>query len=105
ILTRVSRSGRGRKRPRAQVMEPPLGRTKPKMTLNRVVLPTPLGPIIPTTPRSGTVSDTLSRATRPPKRTLIPRRARLWPSDGRLADPDPRSTAIDITLDPATVHS
>src|SRR4051812_20661391 len=42
------------------------------MTLNSVVLPAPLGPITPTTSPGATVSETSSRAIRPPKRTVTP---------------------------------
>src|SRR5260370_10906629 len=43
------------------------------MVLNSVVLPAPLGPIRPTMVPSGTVKETESSATMPPKRTLTSR--------------------------------
>jgi hypothetical protein len=53
-----------------QFSDPELGRTKPQMTLNTVVLPAPFGPMTPTTWPSGTAKETSSSASRPPKRTL-----------------------------------
>ncbi len=48
---------------------PPVGGCRPVMTLNRVVLPAPLGPMRPVTSFSGTSMVTAARAWRPPKRT------------------------------------
>src|SRR3954451_8227281 len=42
------------------------------MQLNNVVLPAPFGPINPTISHSSTLSETLSRASRPPKRMEMP---------------------------------
>src|SRR5712691_412563 len=52
---------------------PPLGLYTRVMTLKRVVLPAPLGPISATTSPASTVKETRSNATTPPKRTLSSR--------------------------------
>src|SRR5690242_13035818 len=43
------------------------------MTLNKVVLPAPFGPISPVIPVGATSRSTSLRATKPPKRTVTPR--------------------------------
>ena len=53
-------------------MLPPAAGVNPVMTLNRVDLPDPLGPITASTPPSGTVSVIAFSATSPPKRTVTP---------------------------------
>src|SRR5471032_3703240 len=54
---------------RSKRMLPPVGRTRPEMALNSVVLPAPLGPTRPTTSCVPTVRLTALTAVRPPKRT------------------------------------
>src|SRR6266850_5896796 len=55
------------------VTVPPLGLYTRVMTLKRVVLPAPLGPMRATTSPASTVKETRSSATTPPKRTLSSR--------------------------------
>src|SRR6202165_213666 len=55
---------------------PPLGRYTRVMTLKRVVLPAPLGPMSATTCPASTLKETRSSATTPPKRTLRSRTSR-----------------------------
>ena len=55
------------------VIEPECAGTSPVITLNRVDLPDPLGPITATTPPAGTLRSMLSSATRPPNFTVTPR--------------------------------
>ncbi len=77
ISSDTSRSGR---RPVTscprQINEPESGVTNPQMTLNRVVLPAPLGPITPSTSPLETSTETLSRAVIPPNETVTSRTAK-----------------------------
>ena len=50
-------------------IEPRLGFTRPVSTLKKVVLPAPLGPMMPWNSPSGTARSMLSSTTRSPKRT------------------------------------
>src|SRR5512139_3881077 len=49
---------------------PDVGACTPEMALKNVVLPAPLGPMMPTSSPSRTTASTASTATRPPKRTV-----------------------------------
>src|SRR5437660_12280011 len=51
---------------------PRLGRCRPLMTLNSVVLPAPFGPIRPVMRLASAASATSLTATSPPKRTVTP---------------------------------
>src|ERR1019366_4882357 len=53
------------------VIAPEAGVTKPQMALNSVVLPAPLGPMMPSTSPLQTSSETPSRAVTPSKDTVI----------------------------------
>src|ERR1700744_5725090 len=55
---------------------PLLGRCRPVMTLNNVVLPAPLGPIRPVTAPASARRETPERAATPPKWTLTSSTAR-----------------------------
>src|SRR5487761_407722 len=57
-------------------ISPACGFRNPQTTLNKLVLPAPLGPMMPTISPAGTSSDTSSRATNPPKRTVSERTSR-----------------------------
>src|SRR5258708_19257316 len=71
---------------------PALGRYTRVMTLKRVVLPAPFGPINATTSPASTVKETRSSATTPPKRTLSSRTsssvisAKVYKRSARLAN-------------------
>src|SRR6267142_865904 len=75
------------------VTVPPLGLYTRVMTVKRVVLPAPLGPMRATTSPASTVKETRSSATTPPKRTLSSRisssaiSAQVYCELGRLANP------------------
>src|ERR687892_692877 len=56
----------------------------PLMTLNRVVLPAPLGPIMPWISPGATASDTPSRTRIPPKRLVNPSTDRIGVLKARL---------------------
>src|SRR5258708_34173866 len=72
---------------------PVVGRYTRVMTLKRVVLPAPFGPINATTSPASVVKETRSSATTPPKRTLSSRisssaiSAQVYCELGRLANP------------------
>src|ERR1700685_2263546 len=51
------------------ITRPDLGANNPLTTLNKVVLPAPLGPMRPVTPLSATVSETSVNTWFPPKAT------------------------------------
>ncbi len=55
---------------------PAVGGTTPDRALKNVVLPAPLGPMIPTRASSERSRSTWSTAVRPPKRTTMPRASR-----------------------------
>src|SRR4051812_17099454 len=57
----------------------------PDTALSRVVLPAPLGPMMPRISPGATVSDTLSTAVTPPKRTVTPRASSASGIDELLA--------------------
>ena len=59
---------------------PSCGRTNPQTALKRVVLPAPLGPMMPVTLPGGTEIDTSLSAASPPKRTDTPSTRRITPS-------------------------
>src|SRR5260370_36715 len=71
---------------------PVVGRYTRVMTLKRVVLPAPFGPINATTSPASTVKETRSSATTPPKRTLSSRTsssvisAKVYKRSARLAN-------------------
>src|SRR5437764_12410942 len=56
----------------SSTIEPLASGTKPEMAFNNVVLPAPLGPMIPTTSPGATRTSTASTATTPPNRTDTP---------------------------------
>src|SRR5262249_28661040 len=71
--------------------------SRPVITLNNVVLPAPLGPMRPVTKPGAADSDTESRATLPPKRTMTSRTSsagRSFAAVSRSAD-----TASDDTVE------
>ena len=68
-----------------QVSEPESGSTNPQMTLNRVVFPAPLGPMIPSTSPVSTSTETVSSAVIPPNETDTSRTVRLTPVCGSLS--------------------
>ena len=75
----------------ANEIVPSLGSRRPAMTLKKVVLPAPLGPMRLTIEPSGMSKSIVRTATRPPKRFEIPRassrRPRLAGSDEVVAGP------------------
>src|SRR5205085_5913014 len=52
---------------------PALGGITPEMALKKVVLPAPLGPMMPTSSPPSIATETPSTAVRPPKRTVTSR--------------------------------
>ena len=64
----------------ASSTRPLSARKNPEMTSNSVVLPAPLGPMIPRTSPCVACSDTSSSAALPPKASEIPRTSRSWRS-------------------------
>src|SRR6185437_14852745 len=58
------------------------------MTLNRVVLPAPFGPISPVTEPGPTVRLTSDRAATPPKRTATPVTSRMGPGASTTGSTD-----------------
>ena len=61
----------------------------PEMTSNRVVLPAPLGPMIPSTSPAAASKSTSPSAAMPPKRTVMPSRCRMVEPAGT---PSPRGS-------------
>src|SRR5665213_990409 len=76
---------------------PAVGRTNPQITLNSVVLPAPLGPMMPTTSPGRRSIETSSSAMSPPKLAVTPRTSR--PSlNAVLSSPPPRVGPLRVTL-------
>ena len=79
---------------------PPLGLRIPETTSKSVVLPAPLGPMMPTTsPASAWMLTSLS-ATMPPKRTVIPAMSTIGPAAAASCSPRLASTLIPNDLPP-----
>src|SRR5215472_16890049 len=61
----------------ARRISPTSGRLKPQITLSSVVLPAPLGPMMPTISPARNVAETRSRARTPPNEIETPSTARV----------------------------
>src|SRR5258708_35859266 len=67
-----------------RAMRPPVAASSPLMTLNRVVFPAPLGPMIPCRAPGATESVTPATASTPPKRRSTPVRVRAGSAGASL---------------------
>src|SRR5664279_5319600 len=83
----------------SRITFPAFGGSRPVMTLNRVVLPAPLGPMSPVTDPGSVSMATSSSATLPPKRTVTP-----WTSsramERHLLDADRPVELLEVGLGP-----